>query len=158
MIRGKVNKTGLLEFAERLKKAENTEAFFYHATQTLGNAVMSKAKDNTPVGDYSDRFLPYNNRTGGTLKDSWKISRPNKRGNLYSIRVINPVFYASYVNYGHKQHVGQFIPPYRTRASQPWVKGQYFLERAISETYPARYKILEPLAKKFLDGVINDGK
>ena len=50
-----------------------------------------------------------------------------KRGNDYIIEVINPVHYASYVEYGHRTPGGG------------WVKGQYFLtasERDIREHSP----------------------
>ena len=39
-----------------------------------------------------------------------------KSGNAYTIEVINPVEYASYVEFGH-----------RTRGGDGWVPGQYFL-------------------------------
>lgn len=158
MIKGHVKKVeleNLLHGIENLVQEEK-DRFLNSAALRLGNAVMGKARELTPVGDYSDRFPPYNNRTGGTLRDSWKITKPRKRGDATIVKVKNPQKYASYVNYGHKQHVGQFIPPYRKNAKVPFVKGQYFLERAEYQTLPQSKPLLKPLLDQALKKVFNN--
>lgn len=45
-----------------------------------------------------------------------------KSGDTYTVEVINPVHYASYVEFGH-----------RTRGGKGWVEGQYFLTVAENE-------------------------
>lgn len=67
-------------------------------------------------------------RTGGTLKRGWTANRKGsaagyaqglqvtKNGNDYVIEVINPVEYASYVEFGH-----------RTRDGKGWVPGKFML-------------------------------
>lgn len=159
-MRGRVRNFGLEELRNRIEALtkEDRDAFFKEATNTLGNAVMGKARELTPVGDYSDRFPPYNNVVGGTLRDSWKMTPVEKSGNVYLVKVQNPVEYASYVNYGHKQNVGQFIPPYRKRAKKPFIKGQYMLEKAEMQTNPQAKALLLPITQKYLKKVFEDGK
>lgn len=67
-----------------------------------------------------------------------------KRGRNFYIEVINPVHYASYVEFGH-----------RTRGGQGWVAGQYFLtlsERDLERMAPA---ILEKKLERLLREAFN---
>ena len=159
-MRGRVKKFGLEELRNRIEALteEDRDAFFKEAANTLGNAVMGKARELTPVGDYSDRLPPYNNVVGGTLRDSWKMTPVVKHRNGYLVQVQNPIEYASYVNYGHRQNVGQFIPPYGKRAKKPFIKGQYMLERAEMQTNPQAKLLLTPILNKYLKKVFEDGK
>lgn len=50
-----------------------------------------------------------------------------KVGRTYRITVINPVHYASYVEFGHRQEPGRYVPAIGKALKQGWVKGQYFL-------------------------------
>ena len=66
-------------------------------------------------------------KVGGTLRRGWTANTGDaagyaatlpvaKAGNEYRIEVINPVKYASYVEFGH-----------RTADGKGWVNGHYFL-------------------------------
>lgn len=82
-------------------------------------------------------FVPHTGKVGGTLRRGWTArteqeassrggennakayaqSLPiTKQGGSYVVEVINPVHYASYVEFGH-----------RTPSGKGWVAGQYFL-------------------------------
>lgn len=50
-----------------------------------------------------------------------------KSGDYYIVRVINPVEYASYVEFGHRQTPGRFVPAIGKRLKQGWAPGQYML-------------------------------
>lgn len=63
-----------------------------------------------------------------------------KSGNYYIIRVINPVEYASYVEFGHRQTPGQYVPALGKSLKAGWVDGQYFLtlsEKDLERMAPA---------------------
>lgn len=75
---------------------------------------------------YTKRINP-TGKVGGTLRRGWTAGTGNaqsyaqslpvsKQGSTYTIEVINPVEYASYVEFGH-----------RTSGGKGWVDGQYFL-------------------------------
>jgi hypothetical protein len=93
----------------------------------------SGKKGGTPVGQYPKS----RGKKGGTLRRGWTSKTQadaasrggsndakayaealpvRKSGNAYTIEVINPVEYASYVEFGH-----------RKRGGDGWVPGQYFL-------------------------------
>ena len=45
-------------------------------------------------------------RSGGLLRRSWQATKAQGGGRRYSAKVFNPIEYASFVEYGHRQHVG----------------------------------------------------
>lgn len=65
-------------------------------------------------------------------------------GNTYVIEVINPVEYASYVEYGH-----------RTRNHAGWVKGKFMMTISEKEIQVAAPQILEKKLEKWLRGCLN---
>lgn len=111
--------------------------------------------------------------TGGTLRRGWTSKTEaeaktgtvksaeghamtldvNKVGALYQIEVINPVSYASYVEYGHRQTPGRFVPAIGKRLKASWVEGRFFLtvsEEALKTAAPA---LLEKELETILKGV-----
>jgi hypothetical protein len=80
-----------------------------------------------------------------------------KSGNEYRITVINPVSYASYVEFGHRQRPGRFVPQIGKRLKRAWIPGKYMLtisERQLATLAPG---ILEKKLQTFLEGVFNGG-
>ena len=98
--------------------------------------VKRDGKNHKKGDTYTKRVTP-SGKKGGTLRRGWTSKTQadaasrggsndakayaealpvRKSGNAYTIEVINPVEYASYVEFGH-----------RTRGGDGWVPGQYFL-------------------------------
>lgn len=76
-----------------------------------------------------------------------------KTGKIYQIEVINPVSYASYVEFGHRQKPGRYVPAIGKRLKASWVEGKFFLtvsEDTLKTTAPA---LLEQELDEFLKGV-----
>lgn len=69
---------------------------------------------------------------GGTLRRGWTVGTIQTIGNTYQIEIVNPTEYASYVEYGHRQTPGRYIPALGKRAKTAWVPGKFML--TISET------------------------
>lgn len=65
-------------------------------------------------------------------------------GDTYVIEVINPVEYASYVEYGH-----------RTRNHAGWVEGKFMMTISEKEIQAAAPQILEKKLEKWLRGCLN---
>ena len=63
----------------------------------------------------------------------------NHFGNTVVIEIVNPVEYASYVQYGH-----------RTANHQGWVQGRFMLTISEQEIQNIAPKVLESKIKKFL--------
>lgn len=65
--------------------------------------------------------------TGGTLRKNWTVSDVRKNGGNYEIEVSNSTEYASYVEFGHRQTPGRFVPAIGKRLKKSWVKGKFML-------------------------------
>lgn len=72
-----------------------------------------------------------------------------KNGTNYTITVINPVHYASYVEYGHRQEVGRLVPGIG-RLKKHWVEGQFILTKSEMELEGELPRIIEQKISKFL--------
>ena len=79
--------------------------------------------------------------------DSLKIRH---EGNLFIIEIINPVSYSSYVEYGHRQIPGRFVPELGKRLKQGWVNGKLMMTTSEQEIQEIAPKVLEAKIKKFL--------
>ena len=109
------------------------DRFCTEVSKELAARLLALVIPRTPVGQYPKS----SGKKGGTLRRGWTSKTQadaasrggsndakayaealpvRKSGNAYTIEVINPVEYASHVEFGH-----------RTRGGDGWVPGQYFL-------------------------------
>ena len=132
-----VDVSELTSFANRVASANGAakEAFYHEALTELGQVYVSLVKPLTPA------------RTG-TLRGGWDLNAPVVSGR--SVTITNPVFYASYVDEGHRQHPGQFVPPLQKRLKASWVRGQHFVERAENSVKSAIPTVVQPRLDAFL--------
>lgn len=114
-------------------------------------------------------FTPHTGKKGGTLRRGWTARTEQeakggtgsgggrakayanalpvtKRGGIYTVEVINPVQYASYVEFGH-----------RTPGGQGWVEGQYFLTISERELQRLAPRVLEQKLRRYLLEVLGNG-
>lgn len=137
----------------------NVEAFIEACAKELAARLLAKVIKRTPVGEYPKS----SGKKGGTLRRGWtsktheeavggsgkgSISAGkayadtltiNHFGNTLVIEIVNPVEYASYVEYGH-----------RTPDHKGWVQGRFMLTISEQEVQEIAPKVLEAKIKKFL--------
>lgn len=106
-------------------------------------------------GDKYTKKVNPSGKRGGTLRKGWtggkKVSAQDYAdsltvhhfGDTYVIEIINPVEYASYVEYGHRS------PNHRG-----WVKGQFMMTISEQELEDIAPKVLEKKIKKYLEGCL----
>ena len=113
------------EFAKGFEKLSDSEIddLCVACSKELAARLLALVIPATPVGKYPKG----SGKKGGTLRRGWGAksgtaavgyanSLPvRKAGNTYTVEVINPVEYASYVEFGHRTPSGG------------WVEGQYML-------------------------------
>lgn len=102
----------------------------------------------------SDSTRQVQEKKGGTLRRGWTGEKRasaqgyadsltvNHFGDTYVIEIVNPVEYASYVEYGH-----------RTANHSGWVKGQFMMTISEQELQKIAPKVLENKIKKYLGGL-----
>ena len=127
----------LKQLQDRLQKLEqiDLDKFCRDVSKELAARLLALVIPRTPVGDYPNET----GKKGGMLRRGWTGGKNagaksyaeslpiSKAGNTYTIEVINPVEYASYVEFGHRQTPGRFVPAIGKRLTASWVDGQYFL-------------------------------
>lgn len=112
------------------------KVFLSDALKEIGNQMLNLVKARTPV-------------RSGTLRGGWTV----QGGGGLSITIINTVYYASYVEYGHRQTPGRFVPVLGKRLVASWVNGQFFLASAEAELRSLIPGILDSLLSAFLGSV-----
>lgn len=118
---------------QRLDETDK-DRLFRECANELAARLLSKVIPRTPVGQYPAG----SGKVGGTLRRGWtggedaasyaKSLNVRRQGSMYTVEIINPVYYASYVEYGHRT------------VSGGWVKGKHFLkisEREVLESAPS---------------------
>lgn len=78
----------------------------------------------------------------------------NHNGNNLVIEIVNPVEYASYVEYGHRQTPGRYVPAIGKRLKQGWVAGKFMLTISEQEVQEIAPNVLQAKITKFLKGVM----
>lgn len=112
---------------------------------------------------YKKRVTP-SGKNGGTLRRGWTSQKGigseglktrgasqfvdtlkvNHFGDTYVIEIVNPVEYASYVEYGH-----------RTANHKGWVPGKFMMTISEKKLRDIAPKVLENKLKKFLGGALS---
>lgn len=147
---------------EELEKGKARDKFFEDCAKEMAARLLSLVKPKTPVGVYDDP-----SRKGGNLRRGWtggkntdaeafaKSLEIEKSGKTYTITVENNVEYAPYVEYGHRQTPGRYVPAIGKRLKEGYVPGKHMLETSEQELKALSPKILQDKLEKFLKGVFN---
>lgn len=151
----------LKKLQKQLNKIQegNVEVFVDSCAKELAARLLAKVIKRTPVGKYPKS----SGKKGGTLRRGWTSKtheeavggsgkssvaagkayadslKINHFGNTLVIEIVNPVKYASYVEYGH-----------RTANHKGWVQGRFMLTTSEQELENITPKVLESKIKKFL--------
>lgn len=137
------------------------DRFCTEVSKELAARLLALVIPRTPVGQYPKS----SGKKGGTLRRGWTSKTQadaasrggsndakayaealpvRKSGNAYIIEVINPVEYASYVEFGH-----------RTWGGDGWVPGQYFLTMSEQDLERLAPGVIERKLEALLREVFN---
>ncbi|MGN1318069.1 MAG: HK97 gp10 family phage protein [Lachnospirales bacterium] len=108
-----------------------------------GSARVVRNKDGTPKLKQTTVYR------GGTLKKSWRVGTAVKKLNMVSVEVANNIFYASYVEYGHRTRK-------RKDGSRGFVDGKLMMTISVQELKQSKDKIAEKYLKAYLRRMLND--
>ena len=170
---GKVNIRDLEKFKEQVEKslsANKIDLFIQSCAKELTARLLARVIRRTPVGVKpdvdSDTLSEYwTGYIGGNLRRGWtggtnqsasayaQSLKVNHFGDTYVIEVINPVEYAAYVEYGHRQSVGRFVPALGKRLKAGWVEGKFMLTISEKEIRADAPRVLQNKLQKKLKEV-----
>lgn len=120
---------------EQLQKFD-FDSFVRDATNEIAQRFYAKVVKRTPVGQYPAG----SGKVGGTLRRGWTMTQVKKVADGYEVQVINPVYYAQYVEFGH-----------RTRNHTGWVEGRFMLTKSEIEIEQELPRLIERKLVKFLE-------
>lgn len=171
---GKVDFKQFKDFQKKLEKLDTMQQEFCEAAaKELAARLLAKVIRRTPTGDIPQGISPqvkadhWNGYTGGTLRRGWtggkntaganyaKTLPVKQQGNNFVIDIINPVEYASYVEYGHRATPGRYVPALGKKLKSGWVQGRFMLTISVDEIQSAAPKILEKKLAKWLGDMLN---
>ena len=164
---GKVDYRELKDLRDRLEKFQqiDMDAFCSKMAKELAARLLRRVKQKTPVGQYEvitytkkdGTTISFNEgKSGGTLRNNWKIKNTvTKKGVVYEIEIFNPLEYASYVEYGHRQQVGRFVPHIGKRLKSGWVEGKFMLKISEEEIQAIAPSLLQKRLDEELRRIFN---
>lgn len=140
---GKVDFEELKQLQKNLEKLQaDTDKINADIVKELAARVLREVKQKTPVDT-------------GELRRNWEVGPVVKNGGYYEITVFNPVEYAPYVEYGHRQTPGRYVPAIGKRLKQGWVQGRFMLKISCDDIQSKAPAILEKRLKKELEALFN---
>lgn len=181
---GKVDYSGILAIRDEIEKnlsGQELQNFIDSCAKELAARLLAKVVKRTPVGNYHGEeytctkadtgrkhtSVEIPGKKGGTLRKGWTAGKNQSTsayaqeikvhhtGSSYVIEIVNPVEYASYVEYGHKQTPGRYVPLLGKSLKKGWVEGHFMLTISEKEIQRDAPKILENKLKKKLGEIFN---
>ena len=167
---------------EKLANPANLHGVMSAVVKRLGAVYLREAKMKTPVGPRSIQMLDGHDANGNpifkthyfntqNMRKSWFMDAPSVNGgnsNLtVSVKVYNTSTYASYVDDGHRQKVGQFLPFIGAgwqsgqvkggRLKKSWVPGLNITREAKNIVDSNANNIMNSAFNAWLRSVLNNG-
>ena len=96
----------------------------------------------------------WNGYVGGNLRRSWQIGNIVRKEDHYEIEIFNSAEYASYVEYGHRQQPGRYVPALGKQLKASWVKGRFMMTISEQELRAQAPAIIEKRMREFLEGAL----
>ncbi len=150
------------DLQRRLSRMQDPEEFVDSCTRELAGMLLNKVIKRTPTGrapkdirDNRDRKVEvlgaggkkrkffsreaaiykkyWAGYRGGELKRGWTAEGLHRTEKACRIRIINPKKYAAYVEYGHRQEPGRYVPALGKRLKRAWVPGQGMMTKSEQE-------------------------
>lgn len=118
----KVDLSGMKELQDQLRRLNDpavSERVRNAAVNRVAGETLSRAIMHTPVKT-------------GHLRRNWHAT-PAVDG---IATVSNNTEYAAFVEYGHRQQPGRFVPAIGKRLVRGWIPGQHMLQKAIQDVEP----------------------
>lgn len=133
---------------------ENYDKAIDDSLSELGGRLLNKVIRKTPVGkSIKDKI---NNKiqtvyTGGNLRRSWYLSKLIKTDDKRFITLYNISRYAIYVEYGHRQTPGRFVPAIGKKLKASWVKGRFMMTNSVTEINKIRQTVFNRNLAKYME-------
>lgn len=106
----------------------------------------------TKSGEIREKY--WNGYVGGNLRRSWQIGNIVRKDGGWEVEVFNTAEYASYVEYGHRQQPGRYVPALGKRLKASWGRGHFMMTISEMELRAQAPSILEKQVRAFFEGAL----
>lgn len=170
-----VDMTGVEELKKAVENLNYTkDELIYKITKELTARLLRMVTKRTPVGasvvvyksvvDVNNKHVLYKSgkkkgqakykkettHTGGTLRRGWTVTDLSYFGN-YEMKIGNNVFYAVYVEEGHRQAPGRYVPAIGKRLKKSWVPGKHMLRISVEDLQKKAPAIIEKKVQTWIN-------
>lgn len=129
---GSFDFAGMKELQKNLQKLQNPDAFVEACAKELAQRLFRELIHNTP-------YITH------TLERGWTIGNVQQCDGGYMVEIVNPVEYASYVNYGHRTI---------KKDGYGWAPALLFVEKALGNVKKMSKLLLEKRMNDYLKDII----
>lgn len=134
---GTIDDAQFQEFANKVKIKIDSKVLKQEIEMTafkVGVQAGKNVRSMTPVKE-------------GNLRRQWSIVGPTYTGNAFVIELQNNTEYASYVEDGHRQTPGRYVPAIGKRLKASWVPGTHMLMKTMFEVDAQMPQLLSPVLR-----------
>lgn len=131
--------TELRRFKEKLENI-STDELLKDVAGELAARLLRKVKKRTPVDT-------------GELRRNWQVSRIRLFEKFCVVEVYNATEYAEYVEFGHRQTPGRYVPAMGKRLKKAWVSGKFMLTISTKELENMKDRIIRQKVEAWLKEV-----
>lgn len=162
------------KFCDKVRELDgkaDTTRVLEAGTNQLAALYVREAKKRTPVGKRGSvkafagkdrngqaKYITYHYNTQQT-RNAWRVNSAKVVGTTAFARVYNLSKYASFLNDGHRQEVGRYVPMLGTpiggvvhgaKLKKPWVEGLHMTDAAESVVDRNAGRILDRVVRGYL--------
>lgn len=152
------------------------DAFCRDCANELAARLLAMVKQRTPVGRkpkiegsktvkvmgangksrtfLSPQAAAWSGYMGGNLRRNWTVGEIRQNGDVYEIEILNPTDYASYVEFGHRQEPGRYVPAIGKTLKRSWVPGAFMLTISVDKVQAMVPGLLEKWLADYLKEVL----
>lgn len=151
------------EFAEAVAKSTDPKRIDEakaNAVRLMAAAYLRVAKTQTPTGERGTVEVngkEYHIETEH-MQRSWDAGKIERTSRAHRIAITNSASYASFVNDGHRQTPGRFVPILGKRLVANFVEGKHITEIAQAYTESKAGAIIRRETSELLKELKNGGK
>lgn len=138
----------LRDLNERIKAAASEpemDKFYTELLDKMMNDLLADVIELTPPGP------------SGHLHHNWFTTKARRSGKHYRAEIYNNIEYAPWVENGHRQEVGRYVPAIGKRLVRSFVEGKHMLRDSLFDLQRAAPDFIKTKSEEFLSRMM-EGK
>ena len=137
----------LRDLNERIKAAaseQEMDKFYTELLDEMMKGLLKNVIHQTPPGP------------SGHLHRNWFVTKAKRSGKHYRAEIYNNIEYAPYVENGHRQEVGRYVPAIGKRLVRSFVEGKHMLRDSLFDLQKAAPDFIKTKSEEFLSRMMED--